>query len=284
MADMTWEEAVAWLRRQPDQQTLVRDCYYDDPLLDAAQRFAGSGEWQAVRTWLPDHLGRALDLGAGRGISSYALAFDGWQVTALEPDSSPVVGAGAIRSLANEAGLAITVEEQWGERLPFPDESFDLVHGRQVLHHAKNLNEFCREVGRVIRRGGTFIATREHVISRPEDLSNFLELHPLHRLYGGENAYLLRQYISAIVGGGLSPLAVLGPYDSPINYFPMTDDQWRRECLHPLSRLVGFRVARLLVNEHTAVGRRLLRTLAAWRSRSCDTPGRLYSFVAVKPR
>jgi SAM-dependent methyltransferase len=280
---MTWEEAVIWLRRQPDQAALVRACYYDDPLIDAAKRFAGSGEWQAVRALLPGRPGRALDLGAGRGISSYALARDGWRVTALEPDPSGLVGAGAIRSLAAEAGLDITVEGHWGERLPFPDGLFDLVHGRQVLHHAKDLDGFCREVGRVLKRGGIFIGTREHVISRPEDLGAFLEHHPLHRFYGGENAYLLRQYLSAITGGGLSLLKVLGPYDSPINYFPMTDDQWRQECLRPLSRIVGFRVSRVFTDDRNPIGRWLLRKLAVWRSRSCETPGRPYSFVADKP-
>jgi len=283
MGKFTWEQAVTRLRQQPDQAALVRACYYDDPLIDAAKRFADSGEWHAVRTLWSGRSGRALDLGAGRGISSYALARDGWLVTALEPDPSGLVGAGAIRALAKEAGLAITVEEQWGERLPFPDGSFDLVHGRQVLHHAKDLEGFCREVGRVLKQGGLFIATREHVISRPEDLSVFLDHHPLHRLYGGENAYLLWQYLSAIAGGGLSILRVLGPYDSPINYFPMTDDQWRQECLRPLSRIVGFRNARVLADDRNPVGQWLLRILVAWRSRSCEAPGRPYSFVANKP-
>ena len=46
--------------------------------------------------------GQALDVGAGRGIASYALAREGFTVTVLEPDDSHLVGAGAIRSLAEE--------------------------------------------------------------------------------------------------------------------------------------------------------------------------------------
>src|SRR5262249_28824130 len=116
---MTWEQSVAWLRVQPDQVELVRACFFDDPLLAAAQRFHASSEWVATRALLPSPPGRALDMGAGRGIASYALAADGWQVTALEPDPSNLVGAGAIRALASESGNPIEVVEQWGETLPF---------------------------------------------------------------------------------------------------------------------------------------------------------------------
>src|SRR6266542_1569765 len=50
---MTWEEAVLWLRGQPDQVELVRAGYYDDPLTEAAERYRASTEWQALRTFLP---------------------------------------------------------------------------------------------------------------------------------------------------------------------------------------------------------------------------------------
>jgi len=29
----TWEDAVVWLRAQPDRQQLVLDAFYDDPLI-----------------------------------------------------------------------------------------------------------------------------------------------------------------------------------------------------------------------------------------------------------
>lgn len=64
MPDLTWEEAVQWLRDQPDQQDLVRACYFDDPLLAACERFSGSGEWHETARCLPV-VGHALDVGAG---------------------------------------------------------------------------------------------------------------------------------------------------------------------------------------------------------------------------
>ena len=42
----TWENAVIWLRGQPDQRQLVLDAFYDDPLIAAAKRYFDSHEWQ----------------------------------------------------------------------------------------------------------------------------------------------------------------------------------------------------------------------------------------------
>jgi len=264
---MTWEEAVRQLRDTPGQEALVRWCFYDDPLVEAARRFRDSTEWRATRAWLPPPPGRALDLGAGRGIASYALAADGYATTALEPDPSALVGAGAIRALSAEADVPITVVEEWGESLPFSDGCFDIVLCRQVLHHARDLPQLCREIGRVLKPGGVMIATREHVISRREDLPAFLASHPLHHLYGGENAFLLAEYEGAIREAGLRLKASLNPLQSDINLYPTTREDHRA------------RLARQLFLPRALVSDRLM----AFIGDRMKAPGRLYSFIAVKP-
>lgn len=263
---MTWEQAVDWLRRQPGRSELVQACFYDDPLLEAARRYHASSEWLALGEWLPGVPGKALDLGAGRGIASYALARDGWQVTALEPDTSTLVGAGAIRRLAAEANLNICIEQQWGEQLPFADATFDLVHARAVLHHAQDLAQLCREAARVLKPGGMLVATREHVISSIKDKPEFLAQHPLHHLYGGENAYLLREYTRALQQAGIRPVAVLNPFESDINLYPQTRDTIRQLVagkLHIPARWIPDWALTLL-------------------GRMSHAPGRLYTFVGVK--
>jgi len=137
---VTWESAVVWLRNQPDQRQLVLDAYYDDPLLAAAKRYHESDEWREIAALLRGRAGKALDVGAGRGIASYALACEGFAVTALEPDPSAIVGSAAIRSLAAEAALPIEVVEETSERLPFADGEFDVVFARAVLHHTSDLH------------------------------------------------------------------------------------------------------------------------------------------------
>ncbi|MDR1275560.1 MAG: methyltransferase domain-containing protein [Candidatus Accumulibacter sp.] len=264
---MSWEDAVAWLRAQPDRRQLVRDCFFDDPLLPAAERYRASTEWSAVRAFLPPRPGKALDLGSGRGIAAFALARDGWETTALEPDPSALVGAGAIRALARQSGVEIGVVEAWGERLPFDDGSFDLVHARQALHHAKDLKALCAEIGRVLKPGGLCIASREHVVSSRDDLPAFLASHPLHTLYGGENAFMLNEYIGALSDAGLSIRRVLSPLESDINLYPDTLADARK---------------RLTAKLRLALPEGFLNRLLAWRGRWSNAPGRLYTFVCTR--
>jgi SAM-dependent methyltransferase len=263
---LSWEDAVLWLKRQPDQAELVRACFYDDPLLAAAERYMMSSEWRAVRVLLPAPSGTALDVGAGRGISAFALARDGWDTVALEPNGSMMVGAGAICSLAVEAGLHIEVVEQWGEQLPFRENNFDVVHCRQVLHHAKDMPRLCREISRVLKPGGTFIATREHVISCHEDLDIFLAGHTLHKIYGGENAYLLEEYLDAIRGSGIVLTSVLNPYQSDINLYPESVAGLRH------------RIAAKLYLPDVMIPSIVL----SWLGARSNAPGRLFTFAGRK--
>ncbi len=283
MAPVTWEQAVLWLRAQPDQQELVRACYYDDPLLEAAKRFSSSAEWLATLKLLPRTPGRALDLGAGRGISSYALACGGWQVTALEPDPSDWVGVGAIRALAVESHLSIEAVQGIGEGMEFGEGTFDLVYAREVLHHTHNLNKTLQEIARVLQPGGVFIACREHVIRRKEDLQAFLENHPLHRLYGGENAFLLDEYLSALRASGLKLRRVYGHYETPINYFPLSEAEWHEAVTAPARKRLG-RLASFLCDPPFPWSRSVTQMMASAVSGLSRSPGILYTFLAAKPR
>ena len=65
---LTWEQAVKWLPAIPYRE-LVTSAYYDDPLLNAAERYRNS-KWEAIRSLLPDIKQTALDVGAGRGLQA----------------------------------------------------------------------------------------------------------------------------------------------------------------------------------------------------------------------
>jgi SAM-dependent methyltransferase len=274
--NMTWEQAVIALRRDPGKKALIAQCYYDDPLSAVAERFYRGEEWAAVRTLLRP-TGRVLDVGAGRGIASYAFCKEGCEVTALEPDPSPIVGAQAIRELGKDAGCTIDVIEQVAERIARPDAFFDIVYGRAILHHIFDLGLFLREVKRLLKPKGVFLFTREHVISKIADKQDFLDSHPLHSGYGGEDALLLREYIVPIISAGLKVTRVFGPFENPINRYPMSNKDFERLVIESAARIVPRALAK-------AVGRLqwVQKGYGRFLTIKSKVPGRLFSFLGEK--
>jgi SAM-dependent methyltransferase len=266
----SWEDSVRSFRSDAKNDAAVLDNYFDLPVARAAIRYAGSDEFRAISRVIGRGTGRVLDVGAGHGIASFALAGAGWTVIALDPDASAEVGVGAIRSLRDESlgGGRIEAVIASGERLPLRNDSVDLVFGRQVLHHLNDLDEGLREARRVLRPGGRALFVREHVADDEAQRSSFLRDHPLHHMYGGENAYPLDRYLAAFDEARLPVVQCWGPLDSMINFYP------------------GSRMRRL-----ASVAIRLARQ-RAWqgffdrehRSTALNAyarePGRLYTFLA----
>ena len=165
------------------------------------------------------------------------------------------------------------------ELLSHLNAGFDVVFARAVLHHTSNLEQACREVYRVLKPGGRFIAVREHVISKPDDLKYFFQIHPLHKLYGGENAFLLKKYKSALQRVGFVEHDVLSPLKSPINYFPHTQDSLREELVDRLKKTPFIQpLARALLAINP-----IFKICILMLSLVDSRPGRLYSFVSDKP-
>jgi SAM-dependent methyltransferase len=274
---MTTEEAVLALRDDPQYSDLMRDAYLGPDARANAERFLASAEFSGVLALLdrPVRGATVLDVGAGTGIASFAFARAGARVVALEPDPSGVVGHGAIRQVRD--GLPIAIVSGVGEALPFPDQAFDVVYARQVLHHARDLDSLVRECARVAASGGVVVATREHVADDEAELAAFLAAHPVHRLAGGEHAFPLAAYVRAFRRAGLAGPRVLGPYDSVVNAFPAFHDE-RALRRHPATLLEG-RFG-LLGRLSAAVPG--VPALVRWWLTS-RVPGRLYSFAGRKP-
>src|SRR5262249_2512702 len=119
------------------------------------------------------------------------------------------------------------------------------------------------------------LAVREHVISRAEDLAAFLAGHPLHAMYGGENAYRLEEYQDGLRSAGLVIRRILGPFDSVVNYWPQTRAGLCRHWTRSLPRWLRPLAAALL----TVPG--VWHLAARIESRRADAPGRHYAFLGV---
>lgn len=275
---MTTEEAILQLRRDSQWTELVRDSYLGQNVFESGERFLASAEFAEVRRLLDGHVagGKVLDLGAGTGIASYAFAKSGAKlVYALEPDVSDEIGRGALSRL--NAGLPVEPVDAVGERIPLPDEEVDVVYARQVLHHTSDLRLTLSECARVLKRGGIFLACREHVVDDERQLEEFLRNHPVHQLAGGEHAYRLNEYVEAIHMSGLKLEETFAPWDTVINVFPAVRsvEELRRFPRIALERRFG------LVGAWASLvpGVKPL----VWRHFRRPTPGRMYSFLAAKP-
>jgi ubiquinone/menaquinone biosynthesis C-methylase UbiE len=96
----------------------------------------------------------ALEIGAGTGYFTLNLMAAGLVREAVATD----ISHGMLATLSDSArrlGLMVRTVRTEAERLPFPDESFDLVFGHAVLHHLPDLDASFAEFERVLRPGGT---------------------------------------------------------------------------------------------------------------------------------
>lgn len=281
---MTWEEAVNSIRKKPEYVGLIKAAYLDENLVSNVESFSASQEFQLtlqlIREYCPG-CKRILDIGSGNGISCVAFALQGFEVVSLEPDPSGSLGYHAIVALKEQYSLNnLTVIKQTAESAALDAElPFDLVYARQSMHHADDLTDFIVNSGRHLRDAGMYFTVRDHVVFNNADKQLFLDQHPLHHLYGGENAYSEEEYLEAFTRAQLRVKKVIRYFDSPINYFPITDEDVanliRVKLLGKLSffRRLG-RICNLLFSDNDIQ--------MAKKELEKNFAGRMYSFIAVK--
>jgi len=272
----TWHEAIEILRNDPTHQDLIVNSYLTKDLIGNAKRFESSEEFKEVlkiiKNIKPDAK-KVMDMPGGNGIATYAFALSDYEVTTVEPDGSHDVGRGAIEFVLQNANLKATIVDSYGESLPFPDASFDVVYVRQGLHHAADLKKMLQEIYRVLVPNGILIATREHVVDNYSDsLEAFLNSQVDHLMYGGENAFTLDDYMLAITNSGLEILDIVKPYDSIINYYPGSFEE-----LH--NKILNSKFGKVL---SVCLSKQSIVKVGKWYLNNKKNPGRLYSFIAKK--
>src|SRR2546423_3962813 len=109
---------------------------------------------KALGRWPPRPFGEALEIGSGTGYFSLNLLQIGLIGRLVATDISPGM-LGELAATAKRLGLDLETAATDAERLPFQDQSFDLVFGHAVLHHLPALPAALAEFRRVLRPGGT---------------------------------------------------------------------------------------------------------------------------------
>jgi ubiquinone/menaquinone biosynthesis C-methylase UbiE len=102
--------------------------------------------------------GRAVDVGTGFGALAFLLASvrPDLEIIGIDPEAGLVEGATVV---AANLGLdRVSFRTADGTALPFPDGALDLAMCQTVLTHVADAGAVVREMARVLRPGGTFLA------------------------------------------------------------------------------------------------------------------------------
>src|SRR5215208_2178970 len=130
-----------------------------------------------------------LEVGCGAGVDLARFAKGGAQVTGVDLAASAIELA---RANFEQQGLQGRFEVGDGERLPFPDNSFDLVYAHGVVQYTANPQRLVNECRRVLKPGGQAIFQVYNRISWLNALSKLMKV-PLEH----EDAPVLKKYSAA---------------------------------------------------------------------------------------
>lgn len=120
-----------------------------------AHRYGVYGPWMLDVMEFGQHRGEdLLEIGAGIGTDLSQFARNGANVTDLDLSAGHMAHAKENFALR---GLTARFVHHDAERLPFDDNSFDVVYSNGVLHHTPHTRRVVAEIKRVLRPGGKAI-------------------------------------------------------------------------------------------------------------------------------
>lgn len=126
------------------------------------------------RTRLLTQPKKILEIGSGKGYMLRYLLTQGHDAQGLDMDPAAI----------SAAGSDIKIHEGVATKLPFPDESFDIVLSFDLFEHVPESDRHLSEVRRVLKRGGYYL------LQTPNKWTNFtFESLRWFRKYGIRNMF-----------------------------------------------------------------------------------------------
>ncbi len=174
---------------------------------------------------------KVLEVGASFGWASWRFAQRGCDVVAL--DVTQYLMAGDLYFDQDGAYYDRIMADM--NRLPFRNNSFDLIFSHSVIHHCKELAPLFREFHRVLRPGGRVVALHECSFGLLEDKSGKALQDAIHEGFN-ENAYTIPQWKAGGRAGGFRKIEC--------HFFSFIDYYIYRKSLRKVKNTFKLRLAR----------------------------------------
>jgi ubiquinone/menaquinone biosynthesis C-methylase UbiE len=97
---------------------------------------------------------KILELGCGAGEASVYFAKKGAMVTATDLSSGMI---DVVKKVAKKHKTNLCAYQCNSNKLPFNNQSFDIVYAANLLHHV-DIDSTIKEIARVLKDGGTFVS------------------------------------------------------------------------------------------------------------------------------
>lgn len=89
---------------------------------------------------------KILEIGGGTGYQAKCFFENGFQIESIDVENNN-----------NKDNMIFPITTYDGEKIPFPDNYFDIVYSSNVLEHIRNLNGLSKEIQRVLKENGKSI-------------------------------------------------------------------------------------------------------------------------------
>lgn len=131
--------------------------------LEATDAFEGhfgiieEDKWRYITSVLPRNGGRSLEVGCGLGHVSSHLADIGFSAYMIDYSEDGIVKARESFTLYKNRRMKTYIVGD-GMKLPFRDNSFDVVFSTGLIEHFEDPSKLIQEMCRVLRSGGIFFS------------------------------------------------------------------------------------------------------------------------------
>jgi len=178
--------------------------------------------------------GKLLDFGSGNGANTVLFAPDFASVVGVDVEPERVAEAQATAQSRGVTNLEYLVYD--GQRLPFPDHSFDCVVSFEVIEHTADDRAALREIARVLKPGGLFcgsVPNKFYLMEThgfdlpladiiPYSRVPFMNLLPraFYKRFGNANIYTRQEFVGMLEDAGFSVAAtdyIKPPFDKVNN-------------------------------------------------------------------